>query len=164
MQSEITNYDNIPPERPVFLKVLCILTFIGSGWLIVTNTVTYFTANEISKSIVAAKAKMLYDIDKKKSKNNEAKMFGENMVSNMLTMYTDENLRKNALGTLTGVMFCIFGAIFMWRLKRIGYLLYVTGAIIGVATPFYLFGNNFIAVAMSGFTAFLGYCLSFFMQ
>ena len=156
MQTDAINYEDIPPERPVFLKVLCMLTFICSGWLIVTNTVTYFTANDISKIVVSAKEKMYEDINKNKSKNSTVKMFAEKMMNNMFVMYTTENLRKNALGILLGAVFCISGAVLMWKLKRIGYILYVAGTIIGVATPFYVFGNNFIAVGTSGFTAFFG--------
>jgi len=156
METEIINYEEFPPEKPVFLKVLCILTFIGSSWLIITNAITYFTANDISKVVASAKIKMYEDINKKKKDSTIAKMFGEKIVNNILPMYTAENLRKNALGALASGLFCIIGAILMWRLKKAGYVFYVTGTIMGVATPFYVFGNNFIAVAASGFTAFFG--------
>ena len=66
METDIINYEEIPAERPVFLKVLCILTFIGSGWLIITNTVTYFTAYDISKEVASAKLKIYEDANKEK--------------------------------------------------------------------------------------------------
>jgi len=44
----------------------------------------------------------------------------------------------------------------MWRLKKIGYPLYILGIAFGIAVPFYLFGNNFIAVTRVAFTAFFG--------
>ena len=157
MQTDILNYEELPPERPVFLKVLCILTFIGSGWLIITNTTTYLTADSISQVFDSTKIKVQEDIKNQKNKNNkEDNVFGEKIVTNIFTMYTVENIKKSAFITLLGALFCLSGAILMWNLKKIGYVLYIIGTIIGIAGPFYIFGNNFIAVLTSGFTAFFG--------
>ena len=33
------------PKRPTFITVLCILTFIGSGWGTISNLISIFTYN-----------------------------------------------------------------------------------------------------------------------
>ena len=37
-------------RRPVFLTVLCILTFIGSGWGVLSNLFSIFTADALNES------------------------------------------------------------------------------------------------------------------
>ncbi|MDQ6890443.1 MAG: hypothetical protein M3Z56_09240, partial [Bacteroidota bacterium] len=50
----------------------------------------------------------------------------------------------------------LVGAILMWQLRRTGFYLYIIGVIIGIIVPFYLYGNNLIAVGISAFTSFFG--------
>jgi hypothetical protein len=140
LQTDVLDYDELPPERPVFLKVLCILTFICSGWLVITNTTTYLTANSISHIFDSAKVKVQEDKKRQKNKNNpNDKAFANKIVNTIFTMYTVENIKRNALIALLGAVFCLSGAIFMWNLKKIGYLLYVAGTIAGIAGPFLYF-------------------------
>lgn len=66
MKSDLQEFETLPPQRPVFLKVLCLLTFIGSGYGIINSAVTYFKANDISNIVIEAKTKMYEDLNKKK--------------------------------------------------------------------------------------------------
>ncbi|MEJ7675113.1 MAG: hypothetical protein WKF59_21025 [Chitinophagaceae bacterium] len=55
MTHDLVEPEIISQERPLFLKVLCILTFIGSGYGIINGVVTYFKANDISKFVYGSK-------------------------------------------------------------------------------------------------------------
>ena len=71
-------------------------------------------------------------------------------------MLTKENIRKGAIGKLLEAFFTLAGAILMWRLNRSGFYLYIIGILIGLIVPFYLFGNDLVAVGASSFANFFG--------
>lgn len=147
-------FENVPQHRPVFLKVLCILTFIGSGYGIINSAVTYFKANEIAGMVAEAKTKM-YE-DQKNVKNPESKNMVSKIMNNMSVISTPENLRKTAIGNIITSVLCLLGAVLMWNLLRAGFYIYTLGTIIGIILPFYMFGNNFITNISAGFLSFIG--------
>ena len=151
MTDDFEEFDKVP-ERPTFLKVLCILTFIGSGYVLLNSALTYFNADKISQMVVEAKNTVNEDL--KKNKNPEKIGLMTKIMSNMIT--SPDDLRKKAAGDVVGALFCLSGAILMWKLKRIGFYLYVAGTLLGIAIPFYLFGNNITTVIAVGFASFIG--------
>jgi hypothetical protein len=149
--------DSIPPQRPVFLKVLCILTFIGSGYGIINGVITYFKANDISKFVTETKTEINNKISKKIITNDTASVsLANNVVNNMSVMATPDNLRKMAIGTVISSILCLMGAILMWNLRRIGYYIYTLGTLIIIILPFYLFGSNFLSNISVGIQSFIG--------
>ena len=127
--------ENLPPQRSVFLKVLCILTFIFSSYTILTQAYIYFQAEQTSMKMEEAKNK----ITNEKTKSPEESSFLKKVMGGMSELSTPENLRKLAVGNLISSAFCLLGAFLMWRLKRTGFYLYVLGTIVGIIAPFYLF-------------------------
>ncbi|MCW3093464.1 MAG: hypothetical protein JWP81_4533 [Ferruginibacter sp.] len=61
MAEELQDYERAP-SRAVFITVLCILTFIGSGWSVINNSYKYFTANMRSAEISVAREKANADM------------------------------------------------------------------------------------------------------
>ncbi|MCT4581355.1 MAG: hypothetical protein N4A35_08060 [Flavobacteriales bacterium] len=89
-------------ERPTFLTVLCILTFIGSGLGILTYLFAIIGLGAILGSLgggAAAGGGILWSI------------FG--LIAAVLSFY---------------------GALQMWKLKAQGFMIYVAGAVVGMAT------------------------------
>jgi hypothetical protein len=157
MSENIFENEVIPPVRPVFLKVLCMLTFIGSGYNIINSAITYFNADTIAKVFVDVKTKMDHDVSKeKKAKDSTEINMVTNIMKNASAISTPESLRKTAIGNFVTSIMCLSGAILMWRLRRIGFYLYVLGTIIGIILPFYLFGSNFLTNLSAGFMGFIG--------
>ncbi len=157
MAQDVGELEIIPPLRPVFLKVLCILTFIGSGYGIINSAVTYFKADAISKIFVDVKTKMNADIAKKKNARNPEKInFISNIMNNASVISTPENIRKSSIGNSITYTLCLLGAILMWNLRRIGFYIYTLGTIISIILPFYLFGSNFLTNISAGFLSFIG--------
>src|SRR5688572_21109710 len=109
MTQDVFDTEVIPRQRPTFLKVLCILTFIGSGFNIVNSTVTYFRANSISASMTEAKIKVNEDLKKEKDKDESA--FVGQIMGNMSEISTPENLRKASIGNIVTSALCLLGAI-----------------------------------------------------
>ena len=155
MAHDLDEFDIQPAKRPTFLTVLCILTFIGSGYGIINGTITYFNADRVAKTMVAANSEIKKDIRKDKN-DPEGNVFATKVVDDMSVMANPDNLRNSSLGSIIASVICLAGALLMWRLNRKGFYLYVLGTIIGIVVPFYVFGNNFLTALSVGIAAFIG--------
>lgn len=156
MVQEADDLEIITPLRPVFLKVLCMLTFIGSGYGIINSAITYFKANDISNIVTQVKTKMNDDFKRKNRRNPDKVIFLNKIMNNASALSTPENLRKTATGNCITSVLCLLGAILMWHLQRIGFYIYVLGTIISILLPFYMFGSNFLTNISAGFLGFIG--------
>ncbi|HRO46795.1 hypothetical protein [Agriterribacter sp.] len=142
------------PPRPVFLTVLCILTFIGSSWGIISGITSYLSANATSG---IAQAAMQDAREKVEDEDNAGSKFAEKILSGTSEMLQPENLRKSALFSIIASVFTLLGGILMFGLKKTGFYSYVLGTAIGIAGPFIAFGGgNFLTILSSSFIAFIG--------
>lgn len=160
MENSLYEYETEPQSRPSFLTWLCILTFIGSGWTIVTSVYTYTSAakyaNILSSQTVANTDSTYVDSTGAVHKLNDRNLFAEKMKTSFSKILDKDNLKKDAIGKFIAALFTLTGALFMWRLKRTGFYIYIVGIIIGIIIPFYLYGNDLIAVGATSFANFFG--------
>jgi hypothetical protein len=145
--AELFQHYEQPPPRPVFITVLCILTFIGSGWGVISHTVKYFTANSQAAAITLAKEKVNSDLEK--SRDDEGSRFAKKLVNSIEG--SPENIRKAALSDIMGAVLCLAGAVLMWHLKRTGFYLYVAGTLVSAISPFVIFGGTNMGSVLSSF-------------
>ncbi len=179
-----------PEKRNTFLTVLCVLTFIGSGWAIISSVVSYKFVDKrialysdstkinsdrdtlttvgsvvVTKSMDANNVDSTIDEDSSideiimvDSANNkvEETPIEKKMKNSFKEIITRENIERRAIGDFIAALFTLLGAILMWKLKRNGFYIYIVGVIINIATPFYLYGNDFVAVGLSMFSGFFG--------
>src|SRR4051794_18270587 len=101
MAASVQDYDQ-RPERPVFITVLCILSFIGSSWGIITQTLKYFTANSQAAAIAMTKQKVNSDLEK--SRDDAGSRFALKIVNSITT--SPENIRRAALLDIAGAVLC----------------------------------------------------------
>lgn len=126
MNTEII-FENDSPKRPVFLTVLCILTFISGGIEFIAALFTPVFAEQIIELI---KSTPNYD---------EATM--EEAITVLNAGWTYYLIRAVlALGSL-------FGAILMWKLKKTGFHIYALSNLIALFVPILMFS---IAIGWSG--------------
>lgn len=155
MATELQDYEQIP-LRTTFITVLCILTFLGSGWGLVMGVVKYFTADKQAISMTVAKEKAAADIQQK-SKGDAGSKLAEKMVNSMVVL-TPENLKKSGIAEALAALCCLAGAFLMWQIKKKGYYLYIAGTFIGVISPFIIYGtNNMMSVISSIMVGFVGF-------
>lgn len=155
------NYQTIPepvsakPGRPTFLMVLCILTFIGSGWGIVSGISGYFTANAAAGMAQTAMQDAQENIENASS--DAGSKMAEKMLSGISNTMKPENLKKNALFSVVASVFTLLGGILMFGLKKPGFWIYLLGTVIGIAGPFIAFGGgSIITIISSSLVAFVG--------
>ena len=162
MESSLIGFDDEEHSRPTLLTVLCILTFIGSSWLIVTNIWAYGTASKTAAMISTVSKREGIDSTFQKD-SAEAKvirkkrsLFGEKMMSSVAKIMTADNIRKNAAGTILSALITLAGALLMWWLKRRGFFIYIAGTLLGIAIPLYFYGVNMTSIGISFFPGFFG--------
>lgn len=151
------------PKRPTFLTVLCILTFIGSGWSILSSVWAYSTAhktvntfNEFAKRNKSDSVSRKDSVEIHRHQESNGFKMGMKVGKSMRTMITVDNIHKKSIGDLIAALFTLGGALLMWWLKRNGFYLYIIGVAIGIALPFYLYGNDLMTVGIASFGAFFG--------
>jgi hypothetical protein len=154
--SEVLQDYEAPASRPTFITVLCILTFIGSGWGLIGGAIQYFSAEKQALSMSITKEKASTDIEKS-GKNDAGTQMAEKMVNSMTSAFTAENLKKTGIASIIGALFCLAGAFLMWQLKKNGFYLYIAGTLIGIISPFIIYGtNNFMSIITSVMVGFVG--------
>ena len=104
----------IENKRPAFLLVLCILTFISSGFGIIMGLVNFAGFNDVE------------------SQFRNASVGADNIFENL----DIDGIQKiqdwaNILGLLASVL-CLAGAILMFKLKKIGFVSYVLGQAVAI--------------------------------
>lgn len=102
-------------QRPTFLTVLCILSFIGSPLSLISNIMSYMS------------------------------MTGDDAITAMaLQMLEAMGISINPVGYLINAVLCLgslFGAFQMWKLKKMGYFIYVGATVGTVIITFVMLGG-----------------------
>lgn len=131
---------DLKSRRPQFLKILCILTFIGSSMAMVKGVVDYTNAEFTSRilshvtndSLTSASPHVQTD-----KPNNLIK----NMLRDAQRSMTLVNIRHEAMGSIISSLLCLIGALLMWYLQKTGFVIYILGVGCSIAIPFFLFGS-----------------------
>ena len=123
-QTELKNMENPFEEqqnklqRPTFLLVLCILTFIGSGWGTLSNLFSVFTAGLTDSSMqMEHYSSMLNSMDQ----GAGSAVFSDILNSTMASLQaTFVHAKEIAVVSLVLSVISLLGAILMFQLRRLG--------------------------------------------
>ena len=158
MEANLYDYEIEPEKRPTFLTWLCILTFIGSSWAILSSTEAYITAHKTATMFSQNIKVQVNDttLQKNVTIKKSHSSFGIKMRASLSKIFQEDNIRKAAIGGLVAALLTLAGGLFMWKLKRTGFYFYVAGVVVGILVPFFVFGNDLMAVGASSFASFFG--------
>ena len=128
---EINQENFMPAKKPQFLKVLCILTFIGTGVGLLEG---------LYNLIKAPTALEDFQRDQELTGNMEGMSSGfmENIME--AARLSAENALPLAITAIGVNLFCLFGALMMWKLRKVGFYVYVCGQLLGIIVPIILIG------------------------
>jgi hypothetical protein len=101
-----TNSGNTVNKRPTFLKVLCILSFIACGMMML------FDLFAIVVSLITG-SRSVAQMDKNSAMDQ--------------VMFFIANSGEAHVKALIGEIFSLAGVILMWRLKKMGFIFYLIG-------------------------------------
>jgi len=139
-QAENVEQQPAKKERPTFLTVLCILSFIGVGFVVISNIVALIGGG-VSKAILETSEEVMEAMETVE----EVPVVGESVskiVSNASTM---------APINIIAALVVLVGVLMMWRLKKTGYYIYIVGEIAPVIALIVLGGllGGFMAIFSS---------------
>ena len=129
---------------PTGLKVLTILTFIGSGIQILAGAWSFISA----KSTFEKKDEVLAAMNNPDMPGFAKKMMGDPDQYVLMITKSFENRIPILIVTLVAAALCIYGAMQMRQLKKQGFLIYVVGEILPIITTA-LFIGTFVFSGMS---------------
>jgi len=144
------------PSRPILLTVLCILTFIGSGWSILSHLNNYrhvgLSSEVVSTVLDSAQTQIRKDLS-----NNPGVGMVDQLLSSAREMADPYKIRKIALFGLVASMLTLGGAFLMFQLRKIGFWIYLVGTGIAVVAPFTVYGaGNLLGIIISSGTGLVG--------
>lgn len=125
------------PVRTTFITVLCVLTFVGSGYSLVSSIITMQLAGKFEQLNEQTVNKEI-----KSSGTEKGNEFAEKMINDSKEMLKKENVIKLNIGNIVANLLTLAGAILMFRMNKRGFWLYLAGIIIWIGTPLALFGVN----------------------
>ncbi len=130
-------------KRSTFLTIICVLTFIGSGWGILRGVRSYVEANSISINALERMEKLEDRLD-----SYSVPDFLKHLVSAIAYNMTPGNVRKFGAFSFIGNMLTITGAIIMWNLRKQGFYIYLLGWVLIIMIPVIILGKPISITAM----------------
>lgn len=135
---------NANPQRPPLLLIICILTFIGSGWGILGNLINLFTTNITTISTQLIESSNFVE-DQTNSNGFDDLLFSSMNTINSLA----EHAKTISIIQLILSLISLLGAILMFNLKRIGFYLYTAVQISALfVTPYFAGFTMFTIIGM----------------
>lgn len=135
---------NTTPKRPQFLTVLCILTFIGSSIGLFYGFTGIATADTKGKLMENVSKDMNQLSDSLTALNQPGSGTASAMLNSMTTGINADSIRNAGIAGVIANLLTLFGAIMMWKLRKMGFWLYVLGVIIAVVAPIVIYKGNMI--------------------
>ena len=154
MENALEQPEQEKRQRPAFLMILCILTFIGSGWNILSNLSSLFTAGLMEDGqLVMQEFSSISDEVQQEGYPNSLAHFFESSIE--LAKVTFEHGRSIATIQLVLGVLSLLGAILMFQLRRIGFYFYVTAQILMLFILPYFAGFTMLVWLIMGASAFV---------
>jgi hypothetical protein len=140
--------------RPTLLTVLCILTFIGSGFSIFSS-ITNYTGADTAVGITKDVLEETKDKIEEKANDDKGAAFAGKIMDAVTAGMTVKNVQNNAIANFIASILTLIGGILMWGLNKKGFWLYVIGTAVIILAPMMIYGG-WIGVTTAGIQAFIG--------
>jgi hypothetical protein len=149
------NTKSLPKERPTFLTVLCIISFVGLGLKILNS----FSGMIFGLFTSRFEPFIRENINQNLDYGDIPEQIRFFVVDSFNIVYKAmERATPMSLVTLVLAVTALFGVIMMWKLRRAGFYLYTGSKIFILMVPFLFLGLNFftlIAVSIASFFAII---------
>lgn len=142
-------------KRPVLLTVICILTFIGSGWGVLYNLFSLFRAGGVEANFHMEQYSMMAG----ELENQGAPAFLHNLLNSSMEMIQAGFVHAREIAVINlvlGVM-SVLGAILMFQLKRLGFYLYTAVQILLLFVSSYFVGFSIVVVLQMLFSGIVSF-------
>lgn len=110
-------YEEPLKKRPVFITVLCILTFVSCGLTFISSLWRLLVGNNTEESIKS--------LNRLSRQTSGAFQEMSSSMEKVMEWQTTSDLLA-----LANVLLCLVGALLMWRLKKVGFFIYTFGQVL----------------------------------
>ena len=145
----------VTAKRPTFLTVLCILTFVVSGYHLIMAIVDLFSSKSFDptqwQDISNQMSEAMAGTD---SASQEMASRMMDALASMMQAGIDNALTLGIIAIVASGL-SILGAYWMFNLKKIGYYTYIVSKVVGILIPLFIFGVNILTIMMFGFIALI---------
>lgn len=143
-------------SRPTFLTVLCILTFVVSGYNFIQSLISIFVSNAMDTQGLNEMYDEIYK--NMEGMDAEGQAFMQQFVDAI--QITLSAMIENAvlIGSMEMLVSAlgVIGAFLMFRLNKKGYYVYILAKAIGVIAPLIIVGANILTLSVYGFISIIG--------
>ncbi len=134
-------------DRPMFLTVICILSFIGLGMSVISNLVNLAFGTFSSSLYPLVQEGFEQALNEVDATEPAASALLEQIFSSILKLFEVMPLLAGISLVLTIV--ALIGVIFMWTLKKTGFYLFTAAKVVMIFVPMMLIGVNFMSAMMA---------------
>lgn len=152
----IDHYESDQKERPTFLTVLCVLTWIVSAYTILTVPFNYFFSSQVTASTFQTTINETMTQMAEDSPEAAEMMQGIMMAASDMLSRAIENAGLIATTDLLVAILSAFGAFLMFKLRKQGFWIYVTAKVLSLASIFAFLGVNVLTIGVVSFAGFIG--------
>jgi hypothetical protein len=150
MQTDNYTISNSNGVRSTFLTIVCVLTFLGSGWGLFSSVRGYFRAEIVSEQAAASIEKAQDKMDNPNTPN-----FVKELMNSVAQSTNPDNIRFSSILQLISCLFTLTGAIMMFTLRKTGFYIYIAGIMISVGAPL-IVAKGLVAIIGASVTALIG--------
>lgn len=146
--------------RSQFLTLLCILTFLSCAWGLIDAVVSFVETDAVSETPLIQRTytpeqqeKLPKDYFEDRASSGDVPMPGD-----------PEEIRTLSVGQFVYSLLTLVGAVLMFRLRRVGFWIYLSGVLVGIIAPIALAGYGALNTTFGVFFSILfavlyGFCL-----
>jgi hypothetical protein len=149
LEETIIEESQKPTKRPDFLNVICVLSFIGSGWAAIQGFISMVASD--SPEEVAAQ------MDEQMSQMPEDSGFLTSFVEGSADMAiaAAENAVPMGVATIVISLASLLGVFYMFKLQKKGFGIYALANLVGIAVPIIFLGAGTVVLLTVGITTLI---------
>ncbi len=148
--------------RSQFLTILCIFSFISCGWGIIESSVALADPERVASTPFTGHKPSSEANPDRRDPRNFYEDSGAN--SDNPTPEDPRVVRQLSLSQLIYSLVALVGVLLMFRLRRVGFYLYIVAALLGFVLPLYFVGLKSLGTSYGVFFSVIfsvmyGFCL-----
>jgi hypothetical protein len=127
----------------------------ASDTLLDVNEVLDSTASEMTETEMIESGEQVTE-DVATNAENKSAEAAANMMKSLVGGINAESIKNNAYASILAALLTLIGAIMMWKLRKVGFWIYVLGTAISVIAPLVIYSGNLIGAISSIGLGFFG--------
>jgi hypothetical protein len=126
-----------------------------SDTLLDVNEILDSTNSEMTEAEIVESGEQAIE-DVANNVENKSAEAAANMMKSLVGGISAETIKNNAYASILAAILTLIGAIMMWKLRKIGFWIYVLGTVIGIVAPLIIYSGNLLGAISAIGIGFFG--------